>query len=463
MMKTAEFRRQLWLSTSPYRLVLLAIAMIIALAIAYDTPHLQDLKGMGQLLFGLAVWIWGGKLALDSMMDESAQRTWDWQRMSSFTPSTLVFGKLFGSTFYAWLIGDIALIAYSYAEIFSVPFPWHDKLPRPDESWKFPVNFLMLITVGLLIHASALIIALLNMRESRVERPKGAFMHLIGLWFVGLFLTGVANDGVKYFCPNGTGATPCEMVPNIVEWYGMEIFQPYFVLASAVFLLLWVVIGAYRMMAEELHYRQYPLVWIAFVISWMVYFNGYFIPASEMPELGEIVALPLHVGFALVVTYTILTLMGADIWQLYKVRITYRMAGLEEAFRIVPLWCLSLALAVLCMIAHALVELLTGDGINMLLFYLSLLVFCVRDLALMHWIASARGRRFYVLVIGISFILLYGMIPMLASSLAGSDKIMIFFYPTPSLFSLVSALLQASLPVILLMRSLQRMKPASSL
>jgi pimeloyl-ACP methyl ester carboxylesterase len=75
---------------------------------AYGRTVPQDTiyrAGIIVLLFGVLTILWGTRLAANSILDEMADKTWDWQRLSILSPWTMTWGKLFGATAFAWYGG----------------------------------------------------------------------------------------------------------------------------------------------------------------------------------------------------------------------------------------------------------------------------------------------------------------------------------------------------------------------
>ena len=120
-----EFRRQLWLHFSPLRLAVLPLLQLVTFAaIFFSFPNrtAQAVATTGIAMFVLLVLLMGTFAAGASVMDEITERTWDQQRMSAMQPWGMAWGKLAGSTLYAWYGGAVCLlVAVPAALLFESP------------------------------------------------------------------------------------------------------------------------------------------------------------------------------------------------------------------------------------------------------------------------------------------------------------------------------------------------------
>ena len=191
-MISAELRRNLWLEISPSRLIVipLILALILwSLTITQDTINYQFMSGSALILFGLICIIWGAHLASTSITEEAQAQTWDWQRLSSQTPSELMFGKLFGSTVLAWYGGAWCLSAYVVFTVLSGGLP--------------VLSWLLLSVAGAIsFQASAILLTLSTPPEQRL-----AYQQKRGIGAVKLLLILFALQslgGFVYFWKQGT-------------------------------------------------------------------------------------------------------------------------------------------------------------------------------------------------------------------------------------------------------------------
>ena len=110
-----EFRRNLWLELTPYRLVGMPMILGALLFLAYLLDGRQYSAGVARtalILFSLLAFLWGTRLASEALITEIREHTWDSQRMSVIGPWSMTWGKLLGSTIYPWYGALICLLVY---------------------------------------------------------------------------------------------------------------------------------------------------------------------------------------------------------------------------------------------------------------------------------------------------------------------------------------------------------------
>ena len=243
-----EFRRNLWLELTPARLGVsfLAVVSLLALAGLRDST-LSGLQYAAELLFGIAVFLWGGRLAADAVVQEIADRTWDSQRMSSLGPWGMSWGKLFGAPICAWAAALPALAAMVYAA------------PDIASGLRVAATYALL---GVLCHAVALTLSLQSVRKGRQPgRLKTLFFHLLALAVVLPF---------AYFLV-WSDSLPADFD---LRWFFVPLTSEEFALASALVFSAWAVLGVYRQMRLELQKPTGPTAWLAFLAFLIVYQTG---------------------------------------------------------------------------------------------------------------------------------------------------------------------------------------------
>jgi len=274
MPRNPEFQRNAWLELGGHRLVAMPLVIgIICLSVYVVRDRGADyaVAIAAAALFIAITGFWGAKLAGDAVTSEIRDRTWDWQRMSSIDPWTMAWGKLAGSTVYAWYGGLICLVVYT---VFAIPSQGTANTAK---------MVALLATGALTVQAWSLLLSLILIREAgRVDRRGG-----VGFFLLVLLLL-FAVPGV--FGERSAGA---------VSWYG----QPYawldFALLSVAALLFWSVVGVYRLIRVELQFRAMPWVWLAFVLFAMVYVGGFPFAAADQRPPAYAIALGATLVMAL--------------------------------------------------------------------------------------------------------------------------------------------------------------------
>ncbi|WP_439815173.1 hypothetical protein [Zavarzinia sp. CC-PAN008] len=232
-----ELRRNLWLEFSPTRVIMMPLILALVLAIAWMS---NSVPSVARTVTGILLILWGTRLAADAVLAEVADRTWDAQRSASLGPLAMTIGKLFGATAFTWYGAALALP-------FAMMFGGHEDPTTP-----------RLLLIGILAQAVALLSSLivLRLRPTGMRMP-ATFAQIIGIGVAILFLTSIPAAALQ-----------------AINWGGHAFPGPLFTLATLLFAAGWAIAGCWRLMREELQYRNQPLVWIGFVLFWMIYAAG---------------------------------------------------------------------------------------------------------------------------------------------------------------------------------------------
>ncbi len=243
-----EFRRNLWLELTPARLGVSVLAVVSLLALAGVRGDADaSVAYAAELLFGAVVFLWGGRLAADSVVEEIAERTWDNQRMSALGPWAMSWGKLFGAPICAWAAAIPAVAAMAIAS------------PDIGDGLRRAATYVLL---GVLCHAVALTLSLQSIRKGRQPgRMKTLFFHLVALAVVLPF---------AYFLV-WSDELPAKFQ---LRWFFVEFSSEEFALVSALLFSAWAVLGVYRQMRLELQKPTAPTAWLCFAAFLIAYQTG---------------------------------------------------------------------------------------------------------------------------------------------------------------------------------------------
>ena len=380
---SAEFRRNAWVELTVQRLVL---PLVILCLVYVTTRGVTSTFGIGpgkKIFFGLFAVIclfWGGKLANDAVPEEIREHTWDTQRMSSVGAWTMTWGKLFGSTIYAWYLSALCLAFY----FFGYPL---DEIRAEDLKGVVSVAALAVVFQG-----TCFISSLESPRaDTKRSRPG------IGILFLLLAVT----------FGRGLFSGAASISSGDISWYDAKYSRENFLLVSTVVFAAWALLGAYRRMRAELLYRSTPAVWILFLGFLMFYINGF---ASEIydrltqsamsPLTGSRAQLYLLISFLIAMGAAWLTLIAErkDLVRLRKAaQRVWQKEDRGRTLELLPTWAVSGALAVSlfgAMLAMASVygPLERGGPYKSNLFAAALLLFFLRDAFIM--LAAHLSRRF---------------------------------------------------------------------
>ena len=364
------------------------------------------------VLFGGIVFIWGTKMAVDSLAGEFNDRTWDSQRMTAISPWDLVQGKLFGSTLYAWYGGLLCLLVFVCVA-----------LPSYDSS-RFLEVLLFLIFAGIFVQSTLLAFILTEFAKNRDQGK----LNLSSYSVAGI----IASFVLISFVMGGYDAR------DLIHWYAVELEPMRVMLFSALFFCPWGLIAFYRAMRKELQFDTAPWVWTLFVLSLMLYGSG-FVTNSTRIDGVQSLFFGLYISFFIgIASFYLMAL--AEPKSIVDIRWLADKAEQKkwgECFGKLPAWFMSLLLTillctvVLCM-KLALHTQLTGGprwlaGLAELP-PLAFLLFCLRDLGIILYVNLISTGKNRDLVAGFYLGLLYGLIPGILNA-AAVDYALPWFYP----------------------------------
>ena len=93
------------------------------------------------------------------------------------------------------------------------------------------------------------------------KRFKALFVHLMSLWG-------------GYLLWRFISALIADMIIQKINWYGISFSFVNFILATEVIGVIWIFIGAYRLLKKELQCLTHPWVWPLFCLFLVVYCLG---------------------------------------------------------------------------------------------------------------------------------------------------------------------------------------------
>lgn len=313
----AEFRRNLWLEVTPHRLMAMPAVLLLTFALfaaGEGEKWPAALFSTSLVVLSVLAFLWGGWRAAHCVSEELRARTWDLQRLSALGPWSMTWGKLLGSTIFAWygaLICALVAIVAARAGATQQPIGW---------------VLLMLGSAALALHGAAMAASIqAARRDSRIANAIAFFWIL---WAASLLAIVPFQD------EGGVRTT---------DWFGWTLpTLPFYALSATVF-ALWGVFGAWREMSRELQVRTLPWAWPAFALFLAAWLAGLM---YRPPQLGADKALVLS-GLLVSIALTYYALF-ADPTTAMAIRRMLTHAGRGEWLRALeemPLWPATLALA----------------------------------------------------------------------------------------------------------------------
>jgi hypothetical protein len=427
-----EFQRNVWLKLSPSRfaampVILGAVFYINYLVSGNTTAFLNSLRLTAFIALGLLLFLLGVKEVSDSISSEVNNKTWDSQRMTSIGPWEMALGKLFGSTIYTWYGSTFCIAAIIISSFY---------LPQKAANYKLLVNMLM---AALMIHAASLSFILTGLRKNRHRQTIKSSSHIV-LAFILLLLGYIIIPQFLH---------AMRLPQRGVIWYDYHFSLINFTFFSIFIFLCWSLIGLYRNMRLELQFYNGPWVWLLFLATLMFYCAG-FVDKRILIVPQDRFAACLYLSYAIAIVLTYLMAFGES-----KNSVDFRL--LLEKFKSrhwkefqynLPLWLVTMAVAVLLSIMTFIASLLIGK-LNLIeneinyLFPLTVLLFLLRDMALLIFLNLKDNANRADMMAFIYLLILYVPAPIILS-LSDLDVIIAVFLPVFS-----GTFLAVTLPVLL--------------
>jgi hypothetical protein len=402
-----DLRRYALLELSRYRLLLMAVALIL---LALINGQRADWAGMGktmEVFFVLLTLVWGSVRAANAPLDDVRNDTWDVQRMASVSPWTLTWGKWLGAPLFAWYSGAWTLFfcTLSWGLVRPGVTPL-ESLSLEQHGWRM----VWFILCALAAHGASLLFSLLLLRlDMTTLRRKGSVAMATGL---GVILGFTLSP--YYFSDldkrNNSSSS------DVITWYGVDFTLPAFVMAALMLCLLWLAVGIVAQMRFQLRLRPQAWRWTGFILFAMAYGGGF----ASRSENGRLVGFenvdstlgaPFLIG--LCCFYSMLAL---ESWSLLRYRRwweTVRHHGLlaQASLEQTPAWLVALLLT-----AGVAVGTVLSWPVTIPLFVM-VFTYLLRDLTILHACSLSSRKQRSRFMGWMVLCILYILLPLAAQSL----------------------------------------------
>ncbi len=282
MTRNPEFIRNLWLVYSPRGLALRAMVVIAVYAgIYFFVSAIPDSRAdislyahplwieLCGIAFAFFVILMGSKPG-HSIAEELSGHTWDAQRMSSISPWSMTWGKVFGISVNVWFGALVCILCFSYIARYQ-GYP-DDLLVRHIAVW---------ILAAFLAQTSSLIGSLLDLiaappaEEGESGTIGALFVTMPGIFAIALLWVNL----------------PVDMTLN---WFGNRFLAMDILILLAAGFAAWSLLGAHLLMRREFRYTHSPLAWLGFVAFVILFVVG-LVTGPRLPE-STVETLALGVG-----------------------------------------------------------------------------------------------------------------------------------------------------------------------
>lgn len=416
---SSEIQKYYWQDFSLQRLIAMpaVMAAIIWLINLIKTNHVaSSVATFASIGFFPLVFIWGGYRAASCVIEEIQGNTWDNQRLSSVSPWQLSLGKLFGSTLYPWYGGLLALAIYVVAGVQEYPTTTL-------------YNAMLWLLAGLFCHAVALLV---SMQALRTQNRYGKYHPILYLIF--------ALIASQVFYGYGSVLSEAARRGNTmdpVQWYGQEFSASAFIFLSLCAFFLWAVVGVYRMMREELKFRNTPFVWGAFVVFLMTYISGFIYIRTDFFEslgYGNLLS-QSRLGVAFIIgmssAYAMLLFDTLTITRYRILCHQWRRKQWRKLLETLPMWVMSVALSALVAVLFVSYSLAGSKASVSIVFTLGVFLFLLRDICILHYFTFVPGSKRAVAATAFYLAILYSLLPSIFMA-ANQFGTLSLFYPAIS-------------------------------
>ncbi|MFA7243120.1 MAG: hypothetical protein WC091_23685 [Sulfuricellaceae bacterium] len=406
-MSNPEFKRNLWLSFSPQRLIgmpaLLALTFTATAFTNFRNSNVADnLYGASIALFIFIVWIWGVRNANATIVDELRDQTWDQQRMSALTPWTMTWGKLFGATAYNWYGGFMCLAVVALSGV------------AADKPNVLPA-LITLSAVGVLLHAALIALNLYTHQfEARIVQRGGVgWMGIVwGVMFIPALISLLISGNIS----------------KHVVWWRMEVDGALFVMDSTVLFAVCATFAAWRVVSNALQVRTLPWAWPLFAGILALYLAG-FMRFEHLAQRLLMSGLFVSVGM----TYVALISEPNTLLRWRKLRLLQSRQDWRGWLEYLPLWPTTLLMSFL----FALLIVLTGSeefvGYDNMNFSqppqaLTIALMLLRDTCILLFFSFGQNNKRAVSATMLSLIVLNLLLPLL-TGIADLKTVRFFLLP----------------------------------
>jgi hypothetical protein len=317
-----ELIRNVWLELTRHRLIVTPLVLLLVFGTQIDESgllaSLNLMSSIAIVIFTFATILWSIGLAYNSLAEEVRQKTWDWQRVSAMNPWDMVWGKILGSTSFAWYIGlpCLAVVAFS-SERRVIWFLHFDKV----------YTVTLLVITALAAQGFGLLSALVAYKNNLILKKANGFVFIFII--LAWYLIGI---NPKF--------------SDTVYWFGHIVAGRYFLLLSLVLFTFWIWLACYRLMQQALTIKCKPWAAALFAVFLSIYLAG-----KEAISTIEVTDKLLLFGFFIsgLITYFGAWSEQASIITIKRIVLLIKQNQLPRALEETPYFVITLVLTLLCL------------------------------------------------------------------------------------------------------------------
>lgn len=400
MFRNPEFIRNTWTELTFKKLAAMPLLLITVYLLFYsfgqDAPF-SFLPFLCIFFYCVFTYVWGTRLAAETVIKEINSNTWSFQTMTSVSPFSMAVGKLFGSTVYIWYGNFICFVLYALSYRIAPP-----AVGTPDYHDIF-ANILLFAVLGLSAHILSLLLALDSIRWRHFfEKFDVTFFQFAGMAMLIPLYNVLWGDNRNF----------------PVWWYGQAYSLRAITVIFALIFIVWGFAAVVNQIKYEFGQEPYPVSWFLFTLTLVAVLFGFNDYNSDNPLVRFSGTLS---AFFAVLCITYLTLCGESNMALrpHMVLKYYRTAQYKRLFMIMPRSLITIpviiALAVVLSAQFAQFGKAQSDSIGFMVW--AMIMFMLRDFCFVYlWSLFAQGNEKATTVVPVMITLAtYTVIPTLLS------------------------------------------------
>jgi hypothetical protein len=441
-----ELQRRIWTDITPRRLGFLGIVLAVILAVAWSLPHpdskLATVAGTAAAIFFVLTVLWGGRNAGEAISADIRDRTWDLQRMSALSASSMAYGKFVGATLFVWIGAAVCLAVMAIA-------PATDLLDiaiAPDGPWPQLFALWRMVGAALLAQVAAFVAAILAMRRG-VSGVRWSLVVSVGAALAVWSLLQTATSGFAVFSFNEQGVLEGW---NTTTWWGLETPVALFVsLAIALYILIGAV-AAVRLIRRDMLERGDGLFLSIVAVITGVLIGG-FAHDGAADSNGIASGIGVAAGAIIAIAWGAAVIEPKDPRRTTRTAALVRTGQFAEAATLAPAFVAPLLTGALALAAFLIVGAIQGVEAGLLAFPVCILFFAIRDIALILGFCTGdrpeKGEFPALVVLAVNYLALGPLVHELAPPAAA------LFWPMvdgfPGVAGPIYGLMAAATPAII--------------
>lgn len=421
-----EFKRNRLIELTPFRLVIMPIIIGILVYGVYLTEpgKISVIYFTAQIIYYILVFVWGSKLAADSVIGEFNDGTWDSQKMTLLTPAEMTIGKVFGGTLYAWYGGIVcALILFCTA--FQMP-----------HSYYWFTNIISLVLNGITFHSISIIFGLSSIIQNRNKKKLNSALPFLIPISLGILL--LIFRTILQITTIAKFSDPFRVHSAIlyVKWWFIDIDPAIFSIFTSMVYAFWGLMGVYAFFRQEMRYRNSPALFIWFIITISLYYSGLNVSKAQENFSNSVLIILATIFFvSLIITYLGIFYERKDPLNISRQFENISISNLMSNWSNVPRWMLSATLTTvvgITIIVHVILtrnvdigfwqykftHQMTLDPFASILTIAGIILFMIRDLSLILSLHFTKNPKNPAMAAILFLLLLYSIVPLIAYSLA---------------------------------------------